>query len=723
MEDHEIIEAVEELRFEIAFRFLEDLRLHALEIGFVRIHRAEAERGLALDRRGADIRSHDDNRIAEIDLPTQRVGDRAVLEDLQEQVHHVRMGFLDLVEKHDRIRPAADGLGKLAAFLVADVTRRRSDQAAGGEFLHVFRHVDLNECLRVSKHELGEVACEIGFPDTRRAEEKERADGALRILEVGAGAAERLGNGDDRFVLADHAAFELVLHFQELFGLLLLHALQRHARPFRDDRHDVLVVHDDDLLLGGGAPCFERFLEVLLGLLFIVAEGGGFFEILGGNRGDLIAENLLDFQLRFLDSGWAGHRADAGARAGLVKDVDRLVGQVTGGEVAGGEFHGSLDGGWGVLRLVMRLVFVAQALEDEDRVLDGRLVYLDLLETALEGGVLLDVFAEFVERGCADALQLGTAKGGLDDVGSVHRAFRRTRADDRVQLVDEKDHVLHLADLVHDRLDALLELAAVFRARHHQREVEGDHALVAQKLRDVAGDDFLRQAFDDGGFANSGLTDQDGIVFRAAAKDLDHALDLALAADDGIEAAFLGEFREITSERFQRRGLGFALRFAVVGVGWAFVLEARHVVVIIFVVILHVVGGEIRINLGEDLVAGALDIDVEALEHAGGDPLALAQQAEQQVFGADVGMVECLRLLVGEREDFLHPRRVGDVSDSLLGRAGADLFLDFLAHGLQLQPHALEHVHGNALAELDQAEQQMFGADVGVVETVGLLTG
>jgi hypothetical protein len=53
-----------------------------------------------------------------------------------------------------------------------------------------------------------------------------------------------------------------------------------------------------------------------------------------------------------------------------------------------------------------------------------------------------------------------------------------------VQLVDEQDHV-PAADLVHDRLDPLLELAAVLRAGDHQRQVQRDHALVAQQFGHV----------------------------------------------------------------------------------------------------------------------------------------------------------------------------------------------------------------------------------------------
>jgi hypothetical protein len=113
------------------------------------------------------------------------------------------------------------------------------------------------------------------------------------------------------------------------------------------------------------------------------------------------------------------------------------------------------------------------------------------LEAALERGVLLDVFAVLVERGGADALQLAAAEGGLDDVGGVHRALGGAGADDGVQLVDEEDDVLGAADLVHHRLDALLELAAVLGAGDHQGEVEGDDLLVAQDLRHVAVGDFL----------------------------------------------------------------------------------------------------------------------------------------------------------------------------------------------------------------------------------------
>src|SRR5260370_1360615 len=100
--------------------------------------------------------------------------------------------------------------------------------------------------------------------------------------------------------------------------------------------------------------------------------------------------------------------------------------------------------------------------------------------------------------------------------------------------------------------------------------------------------------------------------------------------------------------------------------------------------------------------------------------IAFAKQAEQNVFGADVRMIERLRFLAGERQNLFHARRVGNVADDFCFRPRADLLLDFHSHGLEIEPHFLENVDGDALAEFDQSEQKVLGADVIVIETVGL---
>src|ERR1041385_1457478 len=65
----------------------------------------------------------------------------------------------------------------------------------------------------------------------------------------------------------------------------------------------------------------------------------------------------------------------------------------------------------------------------------------------------------------------------------------------------------------------------------------------------------LGEAFDNGGFADAGFAEQDGIVLRATAENLDDAFDFVFAADDRIHLAFAGDLRQVASEGLQRRGL------------------------------------------------------------------------------------------------------------------------------------------------------------------------
>src|SRR5438270_396975 len=76
--------------------------------------------------RRADVAGHDDDRVLEVDDPALGVGQTAVFHDLKQDIEDVGVSLLDLVKQHDRVRPAAHGLGELAALLIADVARGRS---------------------------------------------------------------------------------------------------------------------------------------------------------------------------------------------------------------------------------------------------------------------------------------------------------------------------------------------------------------------------------------------------------------------------------------------------------------------------------------------------------------------------------------------------------------------------------------------------------------------
>ncbi len=82
---------------------------------------------------------------------------------------------------------------------------------------------------------------------------------------------------------------------------------------------------------------------------------------------------------------------------------------------------------------------------------------------------------------------------------------------------------------------------------------------IAQQFGDVAVDDELGQALDDGGLADAGLAEQHGVVLGAAAEDLNDAFDFVGPADDRIELALAGQFGEVAAEAVEGRGLGLAL--------------------------------------------------------------------------------------------------------------------------------------------------------------------
>ena len=252
------------------------------------------------------------------------------------------------------------------------------------------------------------------------------------------------------------------------------------------------------------------------------------------------------------------------------------------------------------------LVLRTDALEDENGVVHRRSFHLHGLKTAVEGRVLLDVFPIFVERGRADALQLTARKRGLENIGGVHGPLGGTGADDGVELVNEEDDVLRALDLVHDGLDALFKLAAVFGAGDHQGEVEGDDLFLGENFRDVTAHNFLRESLDQRGLADARFADEDGIVLRATAKNLDNAPDLVLTSDDRVQLTLARKFGQITTERLQRRCLHFlfvlglasrALRTSGDGFfsGTFGPLATR----------------KLGIELAEDFVASALDVDVE----------------------------------------------------------------------------------------------------------------
>jgi hypothetical protein len=323
---------------------------------------------------------------------------------------------------------------------------------------------------------------------------------------------------------------------------------------------------------------------------------------------------------------------------------------------------------------------------------DGRLLHVDRLEAPLERGVLLEVLAVLVAGRRADRLQLAASEHRLQDRRGVDGALRGAGADERVELVDEQHDVPARLDLLQDLLQALLEVAAIAAPRDERTEVERVDLLALQGLRNLAVHDVLREPLDDRRLADARLTDEDGVVLGAAGQHLHHALDLLRASDDGVELRLAGELGEVASELIQHHG---ALRGLLAG---GRLLAARVA----------------REEL-DDGLAHAVEVRAQLLQDLRGDALALADEPEQDVLGPDVVVAELQRLAQREFEDLLGAGREGDVPGRRRLTLSDDL-LHLLADGLERDVHRLERLRGNALALVDQPEQDVLGPDVVVVQ-------
>ncbi len=219
------------------------------------------------------------------------------------------------------------------------------------------------------------------------------------------------------------------------------------------------------------------------------------------------------------------------------------------------------------------------------------------------------------------------------------------------------------------------------------------------RVRDVVGDDLLGQALDDGGLAHAGLADEHRVVLGAPRQDLHDPLDLFLAADDGVKLAFTGRLGQVATELVEderrRRGTlgGAACR------GGLLALVAREQL--------------------DDLLADPVEVGTELHQHLRRNALALADEAEQDVLGADVVVPELERLAKRQLQDLLRTRRERDVPAGCL-LALADDLLHLGTDGLERDAQALQCLGGDTLTLVNHPEQNVLGADVIVIEEPGL---
>ena len=607
LEHHDLVDTVQELGLELHLQLLDHLQTRLFNHFRRNFIAVESRSEILLNDLCPHVGGHDDNRIAEIDRTPLVIGKPSVVEHLQQDVEHVGMRLLDLIEQHDRIRLAPHSLGQLSALVVTDISRRRTDQTRHAVTLLVLAHVDTGQHVVVVEEELGQRLRQLGLTYTRRTQEDERADRLAGIVQSGPRTAHGIRHGGNGQILTDYAAMQLLLHVEQLLTLGSQHTRNGNPRPAGYHLGHILGI---DLLLDhrpAGRSRTEFVLksrDLLLGLLNLAVTNLGHTAVIAlpfsllsldlqvfdpvlvlldllqhvpfafplGTKLGAFGPQLLDLMGQLLDTLLVVLAADrlaldleltypaiqhidllrhgvhlqAEFRSRLVDQVDRLIGQETGGDVALRKFDGRNDRLVLDPHLMVVLVTILQSAQDRNRILGRRFIDHDFLKTTLERLVLLEIFLELVERRSTDRTQLTARQGRFENIGGIHRTRRLAGSDQRMNFVDEEQYLaLAGGHLLHDGLQTLLELTLVLGPGDQRAHVERIDHLRAQVLRHVPVHDPVGDTLRNGRLTHAGFSDQHRIVFGTARKNLQYTANLLVAADDRIELAAAGHLVQI----------------------------------------------------------------------------------------------------------------------------------------------------------------------------------
>ena len=130
--------------------------------------------------------------------------------------------------------------------------------------------------------------------------------------------------------------------------------------------------------------------------------------------------------------------------------------------------------------------------------------------------------------------------------------------------------------------------------------------------------------------------------------------------------------------------------------------------------------GHLLRRRARDLLAHLRQPQPALVQDLGGEALLLAQQAEQQMLGADVLVIQPLRFFgaIGQHALALVAQRQIHRGRDLLANRGVRF--DLLADGLDRRVRAQEAVR-QRLVLPQQTQQQVLGLDVGTAELAGLV--
>ena len=268
--------------------------------------------------------------------------------------------------------------------------------------------------------------------------------------------------------------------------------------------------------------------------------------------------------------------------------------------------------------------------------------------------------------------------------------------------------------LVHHVFEPLLKLSAVFGARHQATHVEAQHPFPPQQLRHVPLNNPLGQSFRYGAFADTGFTDQHGVVLCPANQDLDNPLDFLLPPDHRIQLVFLRCRRQIPAEFIQQALFFLAAPAALPAANLGKGQHAREFAQGLLV-------PRVFTHLFQQFLPRRGKIHPGPPQQRPGNAVIVSEQRQPQMFHRHIPLPELPAFGHAVFKGFLGPGAQFNpgagvpVCFRIVQRS--NLFLQFLRH--RLKAHLFAHGLRNRGVGFQQGQQDMFRPDVGLLQVCG----
>ena len=233
-------------------------------------------------------------------------------------------------------------------------------------------------------------------------------------------------------------------------------------------------------------PFAVALVQLFLQLGDTIAQASGQFVILFFGSLSLMPFEHGNFGFQFLDVTGHSHVGQTLSTTSLVKSIEGLVGLGAVGDILSGQAHAGFDS-FGRIFHGMVLLITTHHVVQNIKGLSGRCRFDEnLLESTLQRAIFLNTLAVFVLRRGADTLHFAARQGRLQHIGRIQRAWRATCSYDGMNLIHKENKLLVLAQFLNQAAQTFLKLSAILRASHQGRHIQGDNALVYERMRHCA---------------------------------------------------------------------------------------------------------------------------------------------------------------------------------------------------------------------------------------------